>query len=49
MEIKDNDDITMVQAIVLCLLVWVLIAFVGLIIYGYYHICEFILKLGNTF
>ena len=48
MEIK-NDDITMVQAIVLCLLAWVLIAFVGLIAYGYYHLCEFILNLGNTF
>lgn len=49
MEIKDNDDITMVQAIVLCLLVWGLVAFVGLIVYGYYQLCEFILHLGNTF
>ena len=49
MEIKDNDDITMVQAIVLCLLAWVLVALVGLIVYGYYQLCEFILSLGNSF
>ena len=49
MEIKDNDDITIMQAIVLCLLAWVLVALVGLIVYGYYQLCEFILNLGNTF
>lgn len=49
MEIKDNDDITMVQAIVLCLLAWALVALVGLSVYGYYKLGEFILNLGNTF
>lgn len=49
MEIKDNDDITMVQAIVLCLLAWSLVALVGLSVYGYYKLGEFILNLGNTF
>lgn len=49
MEIKDNDDVTMVQAIVLCLLAWALVALVGLSVYGYYKLGEFILNLGNTF
>lgn len=49
MEIKDNDDITMVQAIVLCLLAWALVVLVGLIAYGYYHLCEFIFDIGNNF
>lgn len=49
MEIKDDDDITVVQAIVLCLLVWVLVALVGLSVYGCYKLCEFILSLGNNF
>lgn len=49
MEIKDNDDITMVQAIVLCLLAWVLVALAGLSVYGYYKLCEFIFDIGNNF
>lgn len=49
MEIKDNDDITMVQAIVLCLLAWALVALVGLSVYGYYKLCEFIFHIGNNF
>ena len=49
MEIKDNDDITMVQAIVLCLLAWALVALAGLSVYGYYKLCEFIFDFGNNF
>ena len=49
MEIRDNDDITMVQAIVLCLLAWALVALVGLSVYGYYKLGEFILHLNNNF
>lgn len=49
MEIKDDDDITMVQAIVLCLLAWALVALVGLSVYGYYKLGEFIFDIGNNF
>lgn len=49
MEIKDDNDITMVQAIVLCLLAWALVFLAGLFVYGYYKLGEFILNLGNTF
>jgi len=49
MEIKDNDDITMVQAIVLCLLAWALVALAGLSVYGYYKLIEFIMHIFNTF
>lgn len=49
MEIKDNDDITMVQTIVLCLFAWALVALAGLSVYGYYKLCEFILDIGNNF
>lgn len=49
MEIKDNDDITMVQAIVLCLLAWALVALVGLSVYGYYKLFELIFDISNNF
>lgn len=49
MEIKDNDDITMVQAIVLCLLAWALVVLAGLSVCGYYKLCEFIFDIGNNF
>ena len=49
MEIKDNDDITVVQAIVLCLLAWALVALAGLSVYGYYKLYEFIFDIGNNF
>lgn len=49
MEIKDDDDITMVQAIVLCLLTWVLVAFVGLSVYGFYQLIELIFNLSIGF
>lgn len=49
MEIKDNDDITMLQAIVLCLLAWALVALASLSVYGYYQLCEFIFDIGNNF
>lgn len=49
MEIKDNDDITMVQAIVLCLLAWALVALAGLSVYGFYQLIELILNLSISF
>ena len=48
MEIKDNDDITMVQAVILCLLAWALVALAGLFVYGYYKLGEFIFDIGNN-
>ena len=49
MEIKDDDDITMVQAIVLCLLAWALVALAGLAVYGFYQLIELICNLSISF
>ena len=49
MEIKDDGDITMVQASVICLLAGALVALAGLSVYGYYKLCEFIFDIGNNF